>query len=236
MRPIALGIALGLLYALASAAPAAEVAWRVLDAPGPAFSPQYNSHATAGGWVTDYHGLRRRAESDKTLMHSAWVYMQACDCGGADINWDIAGGMQKLFNARGYPSTPVKERCRYSDQYGETCTFGDYVARIKQNRPVIITYTYHRGDEHGVVFAHGRTKQCLSMVGIGYMYYNGRGVLICRDGLALGAPNPAQADRIDPAQWGLATEGRPWNEPGTSLYRWEGDYTNLLMVFLGKPS
>jgi hypothetical protein len=225
------------LHTVASAALAEpSVAWRVIDGYGAAFCQEYNSHATAGGWVAAFHGLRRQDESDKTLCHAAWVYMQACDCGGTDTNWDIAGGMQKLFNSRGYPHTPVKERCRYSDKYGETCTFSDYVARIKQNLPVIVTYTYHHGDEHGLVFARGRSRNCLSMVGIGYMYYNGRGVLICHDGLTGGQSNPAQADKIDPGAWGLATEGQPWNQPGTSLYRWDGDYTNLLMVLVGKPA
>lgn len=234
MRLVLLTLTLGLFLA-APALAEPEVAWRVIDGYGTAFAPQYNSHATAGGWVAAYHGLRRPQETDKTLMHSAWVYMQACGCGETETYWDIAGGMEKLFNSRGFPRTPVKERCRFSDKYGETGTFGDYVARIKQNLPVIVSFCYHHGDEHGLAFARERIHSCLSVVGIGYLYYNGRGLLICHDGLAAGAANPAAADRIDPARWSLPTTGVPWAQPGTALYRWDGDQTNVLMVFMGKP-
>lgn len=231
-------LALGLLLAAAwpSAGRAAEVAWQVVDNCGAYFTIQYNTHATAGGWLTWYHGLARPGESQKTVIHAAWVYMQSCDCGETDTHWDVAGGMLRLFGARGYPHTPVKERCRYSQRLGETAGFGDYVARIKQNLPVILTFCYDPAAQSGLQAARPRGKSCISVVGIGYMYYNGRGVLICHDGLSASDPNPAQGDKISPAAWGLDLADRPWMQPGTALYRWDGDYRNLLMVFVGQPT
>ena len=212
-----------------------DVAWRTVDGCGTCFALQRNSHATAGGWVTAYDGLRQSGESNSSLINDAWVYLQGCDCGQPGTAWDIAGGMQNLFASRGYANTPVKERCRYSRHADEIGSFDDYVARIQQSLPVILTFCYDPSASRSLTSASPRATKCFSMVGIGYMYYNGHGVLICHDGLTGSQSSPAQVDRVDAAAWGLPTEGKPWGQPGTSLYSWDGKYTNLIMVFVGRP-
>lgn len=214
---------------------APDVAWHVVDGWGTSFALHRNSHATAAGRLASYHGLQRSGECDSGLINDAWVYLQECDCGQPGTVWDIAGGVQKLFASRGYAHTPVKERCRYSRHSEELGSFDDYVSRIKQNLPAVITFCYAPDAGRSLTAADPRATKCFSMVGIGYMYYNGHGVLICHDGLTRNQKSPAQADRIDPAAWGLPAEGRPWGHSGTSLYVWDGSYTNLIMVFVGVP-
>jgi len=163
--------------------------------------------------------------------------MQVCECNspGHPVDWNISLGWKTLCRGRGYSYVPVKERCRYSERDDETADFDSYVERIHQNLPVILTFCYDLEARRGLGQAYRRVASCSSMVGIGHLVCDGQKFLICHDGLASGQASPALADRVSPSDLGLSTDGTPWGQSGTSLYRWNGSYTNLVMVFIGHP-
>jgi len=64
------------------------------------------------------------------------------------------------------------------------------------------------------------------------MTYGDKKFLICHDGIGSAeAAGPAAADRVSAEALGINTEGKPWGQSGTALYRWDGSYKNLVMVF-----
>lgn len=231
----------GLCFAVAVGVARGEeprVAWRVVERSGSAIPLYKNSHATAAGWVTAYHGLKKPGETDKEVIAALWVRMQTCDCDapGKPTLWNIYSGMKDLFSARGYPGTGFKERCRYSEEEEQIAGFDDYTSRIRANLPVVLTFCYEPEAKRGLGRASRRVSKCFSMAGIGHLIYNDQKFLICHDGIDQDADFAAKVDRVDPAALGLPTEGKPWGQSGTSLYRWDGKYTNLVMLFVGTPS
>ncbi len=217
---------------------AIAISWQALDNCRPALALQRTSHATAGAWMVDRYGLRKSNENNKKLIAACWVYMQHCACAeeGDPMLWQIAEGLAKLCTARGYPNTPIKERCRYSNQSSETAGWTDYVAAIKDNRPVILTFCYDPATRVDLAQAKRRVDKCFSVVGIGCMNYAGQKLLICHDGLTSEQSYPVEVDRVLASDLGINIQGKPWGQPGTSLYEWDGSYSNLVMVFVGKPA
>ena len=67
------------------------------------------------------------------------------------------------------------------------------------------------------------------------MKYGEQKLLICHDGITSTQSYPASVDKVSAADLDIKTEGKPWGQAGTSLYRWDGSYENLVMVFVGRP-
>jgi len=194
-----------------------------------------NTHATAGAWIARYHGLKRADESDRTFITTMKVYMEHCACHLPDkpIYWEIAEGLNKCFRARGRAELVVTERCRYSSAASERAGLAAYRAEIEANRPVVLTFCYDPAAAADLSTAKRRTSNCFSVVGIGYMKYGNTDLLICHDGLQYPpASGSGTLDRVSPQSLGINTQGRPWGQTGTTLYKWEGAYKNLVMVFV----
>ena len=232
--------ALALVVVMSAVRPCAAVSisWKAVNHVGPAIPVFRNSHSTAMASLVKYHGLQKQNESDKPLIATCWMYAQYCECDKPDkpILWRIGYGLKKLFTARSYPNTPTKERCRYSDKSGEKAGWNEYVAAIKDNRPVILTFCYDPETSKGLGQAKRREKKCFSVLGIGYLNYGDQKLLICHDGLTANQSYPASVDRVSAASLGINTQDKPWGQSGTSLYKWDGSYENLVMVFVGRPA
>lgn len=217
-------------------AAAVDISWKAISSPGSAISLLPNSHATAGAWVGRYHGLKKGNESDQILVATMRVYMEYCDCDkpGKPTQWLVAEGLRKIFAARGHGDTAIKERCRHSSNASEKASLSAYKAAIDNNRPVVLTFCYDAAAANNLATAKRRMSKCFSMVGIGYMKYGDKYFLICHDGCSSAdSAGPAAADRVSPQALGINTEGKPWGQRGTALYKWNGAYKNLVMVFVG---
>ena len=232
--------ALALVVLLSAARPcdAVSISWKAVTYAGQAIPVFRNSHSTAMASLIKYHGINKQNESDKPLVATCWMYAQYCECDkpGKPTIWRVMHGLKKLFTARGYPNTPTKERCRYSSKSSEKAGWNDYVAAIKDNRPVILTFCYDPDTRQGLAPAKRREEKCFSMLGIGYMEYGDQKLLICHDGITSNQSYPASVDRVSAANLGINTQDKPWEQSGTSLYKWEGSYENLVMVFVGRPA
>ena len=140
----------------------------------------------------------------------------------------------RASGARGRPNTAIKQRCRYSSNASERATFDDYVYTINGNRPVVLTFCYDPASAKNLAAAKRRVSKCFSVLGIGYMNYDEKKFLICHDGITSAeAAGPAAPDRVSAKSLGLNTQGKPWGQSGTALYKWDGAYKNLVMVFVG---
>ena len=240
--PLPVGLAIVLIVAVGAMRQPADssiaISWKVINDWGQAIALRRNSHSTAPAWLVRYYGLDKRNETEKKLVAICWVYTQRCECGNEDkpTLWEIAKGLKKLFTARHYPSTVIEERCRYSNKSSEKAGWNDYVAAIKSNRPVIVTFCYDPATRPGLAQAKRRVSKSFSAVGIGYMNYGDQKLLICHDGITAQQSYPASVDKVSASDLGINTQGKPWGQAGTSLYKWEGSYSNLVMVFVGRPT
>ena len=222
-----------LIAGIATAAPTPTT----IDNPGTAIELFRNSHSTAIAGLIKYHGLRKANESDKTLIGTCWMYAQYCECDRPDkpMLWRVAEGLTKMFAGRGYPNTPIKELARYARSDAEIAGWEKYTEAIGGNRPVLLTFCYDEAAKGDLEQARRRVSNCTSVLGIGYVTHNGQHYLICHDGIPAGQSHAASVDRVSPASIGLSGSG-VWSQAGTSVYKWEGAYTNLVMVFTGKPA
>jgi len=147
--------------------------------------------------------------------------------------WDTAAGLAKMFQAGGVTGRTIRERCRVDGSASERASWSDYMATINAGRPVLVTFCYDPAAASGLASAKRRVSNCFTAVGIGYMDYGDEHLLICHDGASSTSDlGPAAADRISPQALGINTSGKPWSQPGTSLYKWSGSHTNLAMVFV----
>lgn len=217
---------------------AVSISWKAANHVGEAIPLFRNSHSTAMAWLVKYHGLKKQNESEKPLVATCWMYAQYCECDKKDkpIIWRIGHGLKKLFTARGYPNTAVKQRCRYSNNSSEKAGWNDYVTAIKDNGPVVLTFCYDPDTSESLAKAKRRVDKCFSVVGIGYMNYGDQKLLICHDGVTTNQNYEASVDKVSASDLGINTQGKPWGQPGTSLYKWDGSYSNLVMVFVGRPA
>ena len=223
-----------LIAGIANAAPTRKT----VANPGTAIELFRNSHSTAIAGLIKYHGLRKPNEADKTLIATCWMYAQYCECDkpGNLTLWRVAEGLKKMFAGRGYPNTPVKELARYARSDAEVAGWARYTEAIDGSRPVILTFCYDASAKGDLAQARRRVSDCTSVLGIGYVTHNGKHYLICHDGIPPGQSHPASVDRVSPASIGLSAGSGVWSQAGTSIYRWDGAYTNLVMVFTGKPT
>ncbi len=215
---------------------AVNVSWKAVASYGTAISLLPNSHATAGAWVARYHGLKKPNETNQMLVATMRIYMEHCECDkpGKPTNWLVAEGLKKCFSARGHRSTSITERCRYSTNSSERAGLSEYKAAIDANRPVVLTFCYDAAAANNLATAKKRISNCFSVVGIGYMKYGDTYFLICHDGFSTPpSSGSASLDRVSPQSLGINTEGKPWGQRGTTLYKWDGAYKNLVMVFVG---
>jgi len=217
-------------------APAVSIAWDVVPNAAPAINLYRNSHCTATAWMARHHGLRNSDETDQRLVATVWVYAQFCECDapGQPILWRISEGLAQMFEARSRSVPSIRERCRTSPNASERASFADYVAAIDAGRPVIVTFCYDASAANGLAAAKRRESNCFSAVGIGYMRYDDREYLICRHGAGSGSEmGQAANDCVSAQALGINTAGKPWGEAGTSLFKWNGTSTNLVLVFVG---
>ena len=194
-----------------------------------------NSHATAMACMVDLHGLRKPGESDRLLIATACVFAEFCECDkpGKPIAWHIDEGLKGLLESRGY-AADIDERVRYSANADKRADFERYAEAIRANQPVILTFCYDPDARSGLAEARRRVDACTSVVGIGYVPVGDKTYLICHDGLPEGDQESIELDRIRPQDIGAPAEGA-WSQEGASLYRWNGQYANLVLTFVGKP-
>ena len=116
---------------------AATISWEAVSGYEPAIPLFRNSHAAAMAALVKYHGLKKQNESDRPLVATCWMYAQYCECNrpGKPIIWRVSYGLRKLFTARRYPNTPIKQRCRYSDRNSEKAGWDKYVASYRTTGP-----------------------------------------------------------------------------------------------------
>jgi len=223
-----------LIAGIANAAPTPKT----VGNPGTAIELFRNSHSTAIAALIKYHGLQKANESDKTLVATCWMYAQYCECNkpGKPMLWRIEKGLTKMFAGRGYPNTAIKERARYARNDSETAGWEKYTEAIDGSRPVILTFCYDASAKGDLAQARRRVSNCTSVLGIGYVTHNGKHYMICHDGIPAGQSHAASVDRVTPASIGLSGSSGVLSQAGTSLYTWDGAYTNLVMVFAGKPA
>lgn len=223
-----------LIAGIANAAPTPKT----IANPGTAIELFRNSHSTAIAAMVKYHGLQKPNESNRTLVATCWMYAQYCECNkpGKPMLWRIEEGLKKMFAGRGYPNTAIKERARYARNTAETAGWEKYTEAINGNRPVLLTFCYDAQAKGDLTQAKRRVGNCTSVLGIGYVTSNGKHYLICHDGMAGGQAYPASVDRVSAGSIGLSTNSGVWSQAGTSIYKWDGAYTNLVMVFTGKPT
>ena len=223
-----------LIAGIATAAPTPKT----VANPGTAIDLFRNSHSTAIAALVKYHGLQKANESDKTLIATCWMYAQYCECNkpGKPMLWRIEEGLKKMFAGRGYPNTPIKELARYAKSDAEVAGWQKYTEAIDGSRPVILTFCYDASAKGDLAQARRRVSNCTSVLGIGYVTHNGKHYMICHDGIPAGQSHAASVDRVTPASIGLSGSSGVLSQAGTSLYTWDGAYTNLVMVFAGKPA
>ena len=212
-----------------------DTSWRVIDSPGTALQGMRFTHAAAGAWVVRYHGIDGPEMDNTQFVAAMRLYMGRSECPScpADTIWDIAGGMRDFLQVKDRSDIPVRERFRYSGNASETAEFEEYVQAIDGDQPVILTFCYDPAAAEDTVAASLRTKDCFSVVGIGYLLRGSRRFLICHDGFApQPVPGGTAEDRVAPDRAGVGDQRGPWNRPGTALYKWDGDYRNLIMVFV----
>jgi len=212
--------------------------WHVVERPGDALTYYRSSHTTAMAGLVKYHAVSAGSEPAHALISICWLYARQCECGRPDkpIVWQVAQGLSSLFAGRGYPNTPVKELARYARSDAEVAEWARYTEAIDGSRPVILTFCYDASAKGDLAQARRRVSDCTSVLGIGYVTHNGKHYLICHDGIPPGQSHPASVDRVSPASIGLSAGSGVWSQAGTSIYRWDGAYTNLVMVFTGKPT
>jgi len=176
-------------------------------------------------------GIREPGESDEALIGSAAAFLQFCDCDKPrkPTLWRVAEGVQDLLLSRGR-TAEITERARYSAFDADRVTFDEYATSIQRNRPVIVTLCYDPDARESLAAARRRVSECTSMVGVGYVEAGGEKYLLCHDGLPAENQEPA-ADRVRPESLHLDRDSL-CSKSGTSLYRWDGHYANLVLAFV----
>lgn len=208
--------------------------WRVIDRPGKAIVGQRNTHATSGVWVARHYGWDDPELTDKRSVAAMNLYMVE-DCGGCPVPsiWHIATGLQDYLQVERVEGVEITERVRYTKDPLERADFEDYKASIDDNRPVILTFCYDAGTREDPAYARQRAIRAFSAVGIGYIQRGGRRYVICHDGFdSPPVRHKAIEDQVAAEDLGLGRQSGPWQQTGTSIYRWDGKHENVVMVFV----
>jgi hypothetical protein len=128
--------------------------------PGKALPYFRNSHVTAVACFVSVCGLRKPREADKTLIATAAVFMEFCECDrpGKPVLWRVQEGLQKLVASRGRTAV-VNETVRHSGNAEERADFERFAAAIRDNRPVILTFCYDPDSRQGLAQARRRASK-----------------------------------------------------------------------------
>jgi len=238
-RSIVPGLILAVLPALVGCGEKEPATWRVIARPGEAIiSPEAatapeKTHSVAAAWVARYHGLDDPNRTDRQFIATMRLFVGVPECPSCPTlsSWDIERGLKNYFMAKDRPDAEASQRYKYAPDEGQRAVFEDYVAEIDAGRPVVLTLSYFSAARDEIDAARLRHRRCFSVVGIGYSRYRGRDYFICHDGLTDHLEDDIDAfDRVGPLTAGLDGVEGPWQQPGTSIYRWDGDYTNIIMV------
>ncbi len=211
-----------------------ETTWHTIDSPGEAMMGHPNTHAAAGAWTIKYLGLSDPDWDDEKLYTMMRLHMGKPECPTCPliVFWDVLGGIWNYLQVNDHTDVQVSEFVRYSRHEDETADFEDYVAAIDNNQPVILSWCYD-GRAADPAAATKRAADCFSTVGIGYVRQGDTGYVICHHGLDAPLDEDIDGkDRVAPFAAGLQGQAGPWDQPGTALYRWDGDYQNLVLVFV----
>lgn len=217
--------------------------WKVVASPGEAITgvgvseDVVNTHAAAAAWVARYHGADDPDRTDQQFVAGMRMHIGVPACPSCTspmpASWDIAGGMNDYFVARDRPDLRATQRFRYSKRESDQATFDDCAQAIDADQPVILTWGYLEGTRKNTRGAAARISWCFTTVGIGYARNGERDYVIVHDGLTQPLEDRTDAlDRVGPLTAGLRGTKGPWEQPGTSIYRWQGEYQNLVLVFV----
>ncbi len=213
--------------------------WQVVPNPGRAIMGMDNTHAAAAAWLVRYYDPQAAQRSEKQLVAGMRLHVGVPKCPSCPelASWDIERGLKSYFIAHGQPQVQTRELYRYPDRSVPPGAFADYVRSIDAGRPVVLTFCYDPAHRTDAGAARLRARRCFSVVGIGYVRYRGLDYFICHDGLTGHLEDGIDTiDRIQPVDAGLEGIAGPWQQAGTSLYRWDGQYANLIMVFFSPPA
>jgi len=208
--------------------------YRLLPSPARAIIGLDNSHVLVAAWIARYHGAAGAQLTDRQLVEAmrAHAGFFSCPTCPDPTGWDLEGGLRKFFAERGQPDVQTRELYLYPRLGAEPVSFEDYVAAIDAGRPVAITFSYYEPDRTDPRIARLRSHRSFSAAGIGYVRHRGHDYFVCHHGLIDSLVDDIDAiDRVAPESLGLGDIDGPWHQPGTSIHRWDGDYTNLTMVF-----
>lgn len=210
--------------------------WRAIEDCGKPLLGHMNSHATAAAWMVRHYGWGEEDWTDKRLVAAMNVY-SVVDCGDCPVPsiWHLDDGLRKYLQANGIGGFEITEWVVNTNDRREAVDFADYAGEIDAGRPVLVTLCYDPQTADKPSYARQRALHATSMVGIGYAELEGRRYMICHDGFE---EPPTRRKVIGDWEAGQAaapdTPG-PWRQTGTSLYPWDGEHVNVLMVFV-RPS
>ena len=235
MRSAASALALAglMLCALAGCSQRQLDTWKTVSSPGKAIMGMENTHAAAAARLMRYWGLDEPGRDDRKMTATMRLHLAVPECPTCPVFtlWDIEAGLKGYLQARDIEGPGVTEKFRYTQSEDQQGSFDDYAAAIDRGQPVIVTLCY--GAEHrdpGI--ARKREFDCFSVVGIGYVRGPKGEFMIVHDGLTAPLDKDIDArDRVGPLMAGLGNQNGPWQQEGTSIYRWDGQCTNLIMVF-----
>ena len=208
--------------------------WHTIASPGQAMMGHPNTHAAAGAWTIKYLGLSDSDWDEEKLYTMMRLHMGRPECPSCPliVFWDVLGGIWDYLQVNDHAEVEVTEVVTYSKHEDETADFEDYVAAIDRNQPVILSWCYD-APASDPAMATKRAVKSFSTVGIGYVRRGDEQFVICHHGLEASLDQEIDAiDRVGPNVAGLQGQSGPWDQPGTALYRWNGEYGNLVMVFV----
>ena len=211
-----------------------ETTWHTIASPGEAMMGHPNTHAAAGAWTIRYLGLSDPDWNDEKLYTMMRLHMGKPECPTCPliVFWDVLGGIWDYLQVNDHPEVKVTEFVAHSKHEDETVDFEDYVAAIDSDHPVILTWCYDKRAADPAISTK-RAADCFSTVGIGYVRHGDERFVICHHGLTAPLDKDLDAkDRVGPHAAGLEGQSGPWDQPGTALYRWDGEYKNLVAVFV----
>ncbi|MBD3292833.1 MAG: hypothetical protein GF393_07890 [Armatimonadia bacterium] len=209
------------------------VKWRAIEDPGEAMLGHMNTHATALAWVVRHYGWDDEEWPDKRLVAAMNLYAVE-DCDGCPVPsiWHLDQGLRDYLEANQVEGVEVEEGVRLPTDRPDAVSFADYAAEIDAGRPVIVTLCYDPATADSPDYATQRALHATSMVGIGYAEVRGEGYLICHDGFEEAPGRRKVIDDWRGGQEAGADSSGPWRQEGTSLYPWDGEHANVVMVFV----
>jgi hypothetical protein len=234
---ISLLAVLGALLAGCSEEPAEST---LVDDPGEPIVGHADTHSVAAAWIARHYGWADAEWSDRRLVAAMQLYVaEKCDGCPVPSMWHIADGLRDFLAAQeveGVQITEVARNVTEEDHRVEQAGFAEYAAEIEAGRPVIVTLSYDSMAADSGDYARLRELHATSFVGIGYLERGGRTYLIGHDGFE----EPPSRRKV----FGDWEDGRkvaedmpgPWRETGTSLYPWDGEHVNTVMVFVRPPA